>query len=88
MLVAEKGEGEYAFLDLTANAFDLSDRGVEGRDPVGPVDAYVYTERGVYRGGEEVAISALVRDAEGKASSVPATLLVFAQTAWNTRVMC
>lgn len=77
VLVAEKGEGEYAFLDLTANAFDLSDRGVKGREPVGPVDAYVYTERGVYRGGEEVAISALVRDSEGKASSVPATLLVF-----------
>nr|HPG88720.1 alpha-2-macroglobulin family protein [Hyphomicrobium sp.] len=30
VLVAEKGEGEYAFLDLTLNAFDLSDRGVSG----------------------------------------------------------
>ncbi len=27
ILVAEKGAGEYAFLDLQANAFDLSDRG-------------------------------------------------------------
>ncbi|MEQ1716492.1 MAG: alpha-2-macroglobulin [Hyphomicrobium sp.] len=76
VLVAEKGEGEYAFLDLTANAFDLSDRGVKGRDTPGPVDAYVYTERGVYRGGEEVAISALVRDAKGKGSPVPTTLIV------------
>jgi uncharacterized protein YfaS (alpha-2-macroglobulin family) len=76
VLVAENGEGEYAFLDLTANAFDLSDRGVKGRDPVGPVDAYVYTERGVYRGGEEVAVSALVRDAQGEASGVPTTLIV------------
>lgn len=76
VLVAEKGAGEYAFLDLTANAFDLSDRGVKGRDAPGPIDAYVYTERGVYRAGEEVAISALVRDAQGKAAGVPTTLIV------------
>ncbi|MGE0054252.1 MAG: alpha-2-macroglobulin [Hyphomicrobium sp.] len=76
VLVAEKGEGQYAFLDLTANAFDLSDRGVKGRDTPGPVDAYIYTERGVYRGGEEVAISALVRTAKGKSSPVPTTLII------------
>ena len=76
ILVAEKGAGEYAFLDLTLNAFDLSDRGVKGRDPAGPIDAYVYTERGVYRGGDEVYISALVRDQFGKASAVPTTLIV------------
>src|SRR4029079_14458040 len=76
ILVAEKGAGEYAFLDLTLNAFDLSDRGVKGRDPAGPIDAYVYTERGVYRGGDEVNITALVRDQFGKASAVPTTLIV------------
>lgn len=76
VLVAEKGEGQYAFLDLTANAFDLSDRGVKGREAPGPVDAYVYTERGVYRGGEEVAVSALVRDSKGKSSAIPTTLIV------------
>jgi uncharacterized protein YfaS (alpha-2-macroglobulin family) len=76
ILVAEKGAGEYAFLDLTLNAFDLSDRGVKGRDPAGPIDAYMYSERGVYRGGEEVNITALVRDQFGKASSVPTTLIV------------
>ncbi len=76
VLVAEKGAGEYAFLDLTMNAFDLSDRGVKGREPAGPVDAYVYTERGVYRGGEEVAVTALVRDAQGKASAIPTTMIV------------
>ena len=76
VLAAEKGAGEYAFLDLTMNAFDLSDRGVKGREAPGPVDAYIYTERGVYRGGEEVAISALVRTGDGKASAVPTTLIV------------
>jgi uncharacterized protein YfaS (alpha-2-macroglobulin family) len=76
ILVAQKGEGEYAFLDLTLNAFDLSDRGVKGRDPAGPVDAYMYTERGVYRGGEDVNITALVRDQLGKSSAVPTTMIV------------
>ena len=54
----------------------MSDRGVKGRDPAGPIDAYVYTERGVYRGGDEVNITALVRDQFGKASAVPTTLIV------------
>ena len=47
--------GDYAFLSLKSAAFDLSDRGVGGRPaPVG-LDAFVYTERGVYRSGETVA---------------------------------
>ena len=35
-------------------AFDLTDRGVKGRAAPGAVDAYLYTERGVYRTGETV----------------------------------
>ncbi len=76
VLVAETGAGEYAFLDLTSNAFDLSDRGVKGRDAPGPIDAYAYTERGVYRPGEEVNVTALVRDAAGLASTVPVTVIL------------
>jgi uncharacterized protein YfaS (alpha-2-macroglobulin family) len=76
LLVAENGSGEYAFLDLTAAAFDLSDRGVSGRDAPGPVDGFVYTERGVYRPGEEVNISGLLRDSAGKSVNLPATVIV------------
>lgn len=76
LLVAENGSGEYAFLDLTAAAFDLSDRGVRGREAPGPVDGFIYTERGVYRPGEEVNISALLRNAAGKAVNLPATIVV------------
>lgn len=76
ILVAENGDGEYAFLDLTANAFDLSDRGVKGRDAPGPLDGFVYTERGVYRPGEEVNFTALVRDGAGIAATMPVTLIV------------
>ena len=76
VLVAENGTGEYAFLDLASNAFDLSDRGVKGRDAPGPLDGYLYTERGVYRPGEEVNITAIVRDSTGAAASLPVTVIV------------
>ncbi len=76
ILVAQNTNGEYAFLDLRANAFDLSDRGVKGRTAPGPIDGYLYTERGVYRPGEEMNVTALVRDATGIAASLPVTLAI------------
>src|ERR1700680_3139123 len=42
----------------------------------GAVDAQVFTERGVYRTGEVVHLTALVRDAEARAVSVPLTLIL------------
>lgn len=77
ILVAERGDGaEYAFLDLTTAAFDLSDRGVKGRDAPGPIDAFIYPERGVYRPGETVHLTGLVRDEAGNAVTAPMTLIV------------
>lgn len=76
MLVAENDTGEYAFLDLTTGAFDLTDRGVKGREAPGPLDGFLYTERGVYRPGEDVHIAALVRDGAGIAANLPVTLIV------------
>jgi len=76
LLVAESDSGEYAFLDLTSGAFDLTDRGVKGREAPGPLDAYLYTERGVYRPGEDVHLASLVRDKTGKAATLPVTLIV------------
>ena len=70
-------KGDYAFLNLKAPPFDLSDRGVAGRPVPAGLDAFVYTERGVYRTGESVAVTALVRDARGSAApNVPVTLVV------------
>ena len=66
-VVATGHNGDYAFLPLTGPALDLSERGVEGRPAPGPVDAYLYTERGVYRPGEAVHLMALARDPEGNA---------------------
>ena len=69
-------KADYAFLNLKGPAFDLSDRGVAGRLPPDNLDAFIYTERGVYRSGETVHITALLRDAQGKAAlNVPLTLV-------------
>ena len=57
--------GDFATLDLHAAAFDLSDRGVTGMAPSGPIDAYAWTDRGIYRPGETVNVMALLRDAAG-----------------------
>jgi uncharacterized protein YfaS (alpha-2-macroglobulin family) len=77
LLVASDTRGDYAFLSLKTPAFDLSDRGVTGRPVPAGLDAFVYTERGVYRTGETVHVTALLRDALGVAApGVPLTLVV------------
>ncbi|MEA2936553.1 MAG: alpha-2-macroglobulin, partial [Alphaproteobacteria bacterium] len=77
LLVASDARGDYAFLNLKAPAFDLSDRGVSGRTAPAGLDAFVYAERGVYRSGETVELTALLRDGQGVAAlGVPLTLVV------------
>ncbi len=77
VLVASDPKGDYAFLSLKTPGFDLSDRGVAGRLAPAGLDAFVYTERGVYRSGETVHITALLRDSQGVASlNSPVTLVV------------
>ncbi|RYE29508.1 MAG: alpha-2-macroglobulin family protein, partial [Hyphomicrobiales bacterium] len=68
---------DYGFLDLKQTAFDLSDRGVKGRVAPAGLDAYLYTERGVYRSGETVYLTSLLRDAKGAAvTGLPLTIVV------------
>jgi len=76
LLVAEGKDGDYGILDLSTTAFDLTDRGVEGRRAPPPVDVYLTTERGIYRPGETVHATALARDARAKAlANLPLTLI-------------
>lgn len=63
MVVAKDGAEDMAFLSLTDPEFDLSDRGVEGREPAPPIDVFLTTDRGAYRAGETVYATALARDA-------------------------
>lgn len=62
----EAGE-DFAFLSLKDAAFDLSDRGVEGRPAPGPVDVFLATDRGAYRAGEVIHVTALTRDSTAHA---------------------
>ena len=76
LVVAQLGD-DYGFLDFSQSAFALTDRGVKGRPQPGAVEAYVFPERGVYRSGETVQVTALLRDAAGIAvPNLPLTLVV------------
>ncbi|MCB1435413.1 MAG: alpha-2-macroglobulin family protein, partial [Alphaproteobacteria bacterium] len=77
LVVVQSAAGDYSFVDLTQPAFDLTDRGVTGRAPAGAVDAFVYAERGVYRRGETVHATVLLRDEKAMAmTGMPVTLVV------------
>lgn len=67
LITAEEGAQDFAFLSLRDAAFDLSDRGVEGRQSPGPVDVFLTTDRGAYRAGETAHVTALTRDSRALA---------------------
>ncbi len=62
LVVAKLGDADMAFLSLKDAEFDLSDRGVAGRPAAPPVDVFMATDRGAYRAGETVFVTALARD--------------------------
>ncbi len=76
-LVVAETTDDYAFIDLTRAAFDLTDRGVEGRAAPQALDAFLTPERGIYRPGETIHLTALVRDSRAVAvGDLPMTLVV------------
>src|SRR5579863_1472642 len=70
------GGDDYTLLDLSSAAFDLSDRGVSGLPHPGPLDAYVWLDRGIYRPGETVQVMAIVRDDAGKPADIPVHVII------------
>ncbi|GIL03129.1 MAG: membrane protein [Alphaproteobacteria bacterium] len=80
VLTARRAGGDredFVFLDMSRAGFDLSDRGVEGREPPGPLDVFTYFDRGVYRPGETVHAVSLVRDEAARAGAdLPLTMIV------------
>ena len=76
-LVVARTDTDYAFLDLTRAAFDLTDRGVAGRAAPQALDTFLTPERGIYRPGETIHLTALVRDTQAVAvTDLPLTLVV------------
>ncbi len=61
MVMAYAGD-DFTALQLDKPGFDFSDRGVDGRPDPGPVDGYLYTDRGIYRPGETIQLGTMVRD--------------------------
>ena len=77
LVVARRGNDDAAFLTLTDPAFDLSDRGVEGHPPAPPVDVFLATDRGAYRAGEVIHVTALARDdGAGSITGLPLTAIL------------
>jgi alpha-2-macroglobulin len=78
VVVAKSGAEDISFLSLTDPEFDLSDRGVEGREAAGSVDVFLTTDRGAYRAGETIYATALTRDADTKAvEGLPLTAILY-----------
>jgi uncharacterized protein YfaS (alpha-2-macroglobulin family) len=78
MLMAYAPNGDFAILDLDRSPVDLTERDVGGRSPATAADAYVYTERGVYRPGETVQITSLIRNASAVAmNDRPGSVIVY-----------
>nr|WP_070959982.1 alpha-2-macroglobulin [Hyphomonas sp. Mor2] len=67
MVLASGLKGDTAILDLSRAPVDLSELNTGGRVTPGDVDAYLYTERGIYRPGETVFLTAMMRDRAGRA---------------------
>ena len=70
------GGEDYTMLDLSSAAFDLSDRGVAGLPHPGPLDAYVWLDRGIYRPGETAQVMALLRDNAGHPADIPVHVIL------------
>ena len=67
LLTAYGEQGDFAVLDLYRAPVDLSSQPVSGRSRPENADAYIYLDRGIYRPGETVHASLLLRDAAGRA---------------------
>lgn len=77
VVMAYGGNSDFSFLDLRRPAFDLTDRGVDGRASPDQIDAYLYTDRGVYRPAETVHVTTLLRDQQAKAlGNTPLTFIL------------
>lgn len=74
-LFASTADGGFSLLDFGAPAVELVGKGDGGRAVTGNADAYLFPERGAYRPGDPVWLTALLRDGDAKA--LPGQKLTF-----------
>jgi uncharacterized protein YfaS (alpha-2-macroglobulin family) len=78
MVMAYGPGGDLALLDLNRAPLDLSKQNVGGREGAGPgglggrtpteaIDGFLYADRGIYRPGERVHLTAMTRDLKAEA---------------------
>ncbi len=74
MVMAYGPQSDLAVLDLDRSPVDLSKQGVGGREGVADgrstktdIDGFLYADRGIYRPGETVHLTALIRDLQSRA---------------------
>ena len=67
LLAAYGPQGDFAVLDFDRSPVDLSEHSIGGRRAPDGADAFVYLDRGIYRPGETVHATALIRDREARA---------------------
>ena len=68
-LTGEAGGGDFTMLRLNVDALDLSDFDISGRTAQPEGDMYLFSERPVYRPGEEVFLNGYLRDKDARAIS-------------------
>ena len=68
--VSARHEGQYSSIELRRPALDLSEFDIGGPSHA-PITAFVYTPRDLFRPGEDIDFSALVRDGDGRSMQRP-----------------
>jgi uncharacterized protein YfaS (alpha-2-macroglobulin family) len=66
-IYAYGGKNDFTVINLSKPAHDLSDRGVIGRKSSGVFDAFIYSNRDIFKPGEALTFHTLLRDTLGKA---------------------
>ena len=63
--VSARHDGQYSYIELGQPALDLSEFDIGGLSHA-PISAFVYAPRDLFRPGEDIDFSALVRDGDGR----------------------
>ncbi len=77
-LTAQTKSGDFSFISLWEPALDLSEHGVAGQNPPGPLQTYLYSDRGIYRPGEKIKLGYLLRnDLSDAHTNLPLSIILY-----------